>query len=118
MFLPAPDESIWLGVLRISFLVPASRSLKDKRRVVAQVRDRIRARHQLMAAEVGHLDDHQWAVMSVASTSNDARTLRAALEAIARDIEAWGEARVQTVDVEVLRPFSTGGPHVGPLRGE
>jgi uncharacterized protein YlxP (DUF503 family) len=42
MFLPAPDESIWVGVLRLSLLIPGARSLKDKRRVVAQLRDRPR----------------------------------------------------------------------------
>ena len=108
MFLPAPDENLWVGVLRLGLYVPGARSLKDKRRVVASVRDRLRARHGLSVAEVGHLDDHLRAIMAVGMVSNDPRHLRSVLDQIASDLQNWCEARIESASVEVLRPFGGG----------
>lgn len=110
MFLPAPDESLWVGVLRLSLFVFASRSLKDKRRVVASVRDRLRARHHVAVAEVGHLEDHSRAIMAATLVGNDPRGLRSTLDALGWDLQSWCEARVESVEVVVLRPFSGAGP--------
>ena len=110
MFLPAPDESLWVGVLRLGLFVPASRSLKDKRRVVASVRDRLRARHHVAVAEVAHLEDHTRAIVAVSLVGNDPRGLRSTLDALAWDLQSWCEARVESVEVAVLRPFAGAGP--------
>lgn len=87
MYLPAPDEAIWVGVLRLSVHVPGSRSLKDKRKVVASVRDRLRARHNLTVAEVGHLDSRDRAVLAAALIGHDAQNVRAQLDQAAHSIE-------------------------------
>lgn len=103
MYMPAPDESIWVGVMRLVLEVPASRSLKDKRKVIARVRDRLRARSELSVAEVGHLDDRSRSVMAVVTVSNDARVVRSALDHIAHDVGTWSEAHVLDVDIDVVR---------------
>ena len=106
MYLPAPDESTWVGVMRLVLEVPASRSLKDKRRVLSRVRDRLRARSELCVAEVGHLEDRSRSVFSVVTVSNDARVARATLDRVAGELPGWSEAHLLDVDIEVLR---TGG---------
>lgn len=105
MLLPAPDESIWVGVLRLVIAVPASRSLKDKRRVVHQVRDRLRARRNVSVAEVGHLESHARAVLAVSMVSNEARHLRSALDAMAGEIADWHVGIVEEATVELFRPW-------------
>ncbi len=110
MILPAPDESTWVGVLRLQLHVPGSRSLKDKRRAVNQVRDRLRARHNLSVAIVGHLEDHQRAVLTGVMVANDSRFLRSALDAIAHEVGTWRAAIVQDVDVSVMRPHDESAP--------
>lgn len=109
MFLPAPDESLWVGVLRLGLFVPESRSLKDKRRVVASVRDRLRARHSFSVAEVGHLEDHHRAVLAVSTVGNDSRVLRSALDAVSFDLQSWCDARIESAEVVVIRPFGVTG---------
>jgi uncharacterized protein len=103
VYLPAPDERIWVGVLRLVLRVPDARSLKEKRRGVAAVRDRLRARHDLSVAEVGHLEDHQRAVLAVAMTANDPRFLRSALDGIAAQVRGWHAAIVEDDRVMVMR---------------
>jgi uncharacterized protein len=101
----APDESIWVGVLRMVLVVPGSRSLKDKRRAVNQVRDRVRSRYELSVAEVGHLDDHLRAVMAVAMVSSDQRLIQSTLDGIAHDVQSWGNAMVEEQSVDIARPY-------------
>jgi len=105
MLFLAPDEDTWIGVLRLQLRVPGSRSLKDRRKAVAQVRDRLRARGGLSVAEVGHLHDHDQAVIAVATVSRDPTEVRRALDRIAHDIESWGRALVTARDVRMFRPF-------------
>ena len=107
MFLPAPDESLWVGVLRLGLVVPGSRSLKDKRRAVAQIRDRLRARPNLSVAEIGHLDSTIRAVMGVSMVANDARFLRSALDALRADIQSWSVALVEEADISIHRGFDS-----------
>ena len=104
MIFQAPDESTWLGVLRLQLYVHGSRSLKDKRKAVAQVRDRLRAKHNLSVAEVGHLEDHQRAVVTAVMTANDSRFLQSALDRIAYEVSTWRAAEVETFHIALMRP--------------
>ncbi len=65
-----------LAVLQFELLIPGAESLKDKRRVVMSLKDRLHREHQVSVAEVG-LQDHMGAArMALALVSGD--TLRAA----------------------------------------
>lgn len=108
MLFEAPDESCWVGVLRLRLSIPGARSLKDKRRVVAKYRDRLRAKKNLSVAEVGHYDEHGSAIMAVASLSNDQRLLRSVLDQVAHDVGTWRGATVIDTWVEVQRPWDAG----------
>ncbi len=62
--------------------IPECRSLKDKRRVVRSLRDRIRARFEVSAAETDFQDDHGRAELSVALVTSDSRLAGSLLERI------------------------------------
>ena len=83
---------MFVGVLRLTFHVPAARSLKEKRRVVQKVRDRIRARFDVSIAEVGAQDLHQRAVFGVCVVSSDAAVCDSVLEQVARAAEGVTDA--------------------------
>ncbi len=104
MYLPAPDESAWIGCLRLVFRVHGSKSLKDKRRAVNQVRDRLRARHNLSVAEVGHLEDHRRAILNAVMVANDSRFIRSALDALIHEIRGWRAAELEDTHICVMRP--------------
>ena len=104
MFFPAPDESIWIGILRLSLVIPNSRSLKDKRRVVSRIRERLRAKKNLTVAEVGHLESRTRAILVVSLISNDARNVRSQLDVLAREIDRLAPGAVSTRTISVFPP--------------
>lgn len=62
--------------------LPGCRSLKAKRSVVRSLRDRMRARFSVSAAETDFQDDHGRAELSVALVTSDARLADSILERI------------------------------------
>lgn len=111
MLFLAPDEDTWVGVLRLKLEIPGARSLKDRRRAVAHVRDRLRARGSLSVAEVGHLHDHTHAVLAVATVDHEAVGARSALDRIAHEVESWGRVLVQSREIRMFRPFDGHADH-------
>lgn len=102
MYLPAPDEALYVGLLRMVLRIPGSRSLKDRRRVVSSLRDRVQVRHHAAFAEVGHLEVHEAAVVAITVVGNDPRQLRSRLDTIRADAEATLDANVSDVDLRIL----------------
>lgn len=83
---------MFVGVLRLTFHIPSARSLKDKRRVIQKLRDRVRARFDVSIAEVGAQDLHQRAVFGVSVVSSDASVCDSVLEQVARAAESAADA--------------------------
>ncbi|MDQ2682017.1 MAG: DUF503 domain-containing protein [Chloroflexota bacterium] len=59
-----------IGVAQITLYLEAAESLKDKRRVVKSLIQRIHNRFNVAAAEVADLDDHRVATLGVTCVSN------------------------------------------------
>ena len=93
---------MFVGVLRLTFHVPHARSLKDKRRVVQRLRDRVRSRFDVSIAEVDAQDLHQRAVFGVAVVSSDAAVCDAVLEKVAREAESAGDAVLTGRSTEIV----------------
>jgi uncharacterized protein YlxP (DUF503 family) len=60
-----------VGVLQLELNVGDAMSLKDKRRVVLSLKDRIAHAHNVSIAEVGALDEHRRAIIGIAMVAND-----------------------------------------------
>jgi hypothetical protein len=60
-----------IGVLQMRLAIREAMSLKDKRRVVKSLRDRIRNDFNVSVAEVDALDLRQTAVLAVTLATND-----------------------------------------------
>jgi uncharacterized protein YlxP (DUF503 family) len=67
--------------------IPHAQSLKEKRMVVKSLRDRIRNRFEVSAAEVGLQELHQRARLGVAIVSGDEKVVTPVLEEIVGFIE-------------------------------
>ena len=93
---------MFVGVLRLTFHIPHARSLKDKRRVVQRLRDRVRSRFDVSIAEVDAQDLHQRAVFGVSVVSSDAAVCDSVLEQVARAAEAAGDAILTERATEVV----------------
>jgi len=93
---------MFVGVLRLTFHIPAARSLKEKRSVVRKFRDRVRARYDVSIAEIGEQDVHQRAVFGVAVVSGDAAVCDSVLEQVARAADKQEEAVLTQRETEVI----------------
>jgi uncharacterized protein len=78
-------------------------SIKDKRRVVRSVKDRLRERFNVSVAEVAAQDDRHAICIGCVKVGIDARHLREQLEGAVRFVESLGLAEVVGDDVTVVR---------------
>jgi len=90
-----------VGLLVLELRVISSASLKDKRRVVRSLLDRVRARCNVAAAEVDHQDLHQRAQLAFAAVA----TSEAPLDRLFDHIVAQAEDLVPGGVTEVARDF-------------
>jgi uncharacterized protein len=93
---------MFVGVLRLTFHIPHARSLKDKRRVIQRVRDRVRSRFDVSIAEVGAQDTHQRAVFGVSVVSGDSAACDSVLEQVAHVAESSRDAVLTDRTTEVI----------------
>lgn len=96
-------EHLVVGVARFALRMPANRSLKEKRRVVNRVRDRLRARHNVSVAEVGDQDESRRAVLALGVVGSCARVVEASLHSLLDKVDQMHLAPMveSTVQVEV-----------------
>jgi len=60
-----------VGILQLRLMIRDAQSLKDKRRIVKSLRDRIRNRFNVSVSEVDSLDLRQQATLGIALATND-----------------------------------------------
>lgn len=60
-----------VGILQVRIMIRNAQSLKDKRRIVKSLRDRIRNRFNVSVSEVDSLDLRQQATLGIALATND-----------------------------------------------
>ena len=80
-----------VGVLHVECGLPGTQSIKDKRRIVKSVLDRLHHRFNVAAAEVTHQDSWRRAGLAIACVSTDSRHADSVLARVAREIEHHGE---------------------------
>jgi len=80
-----------VGVLHVECGLPGTQSIKDKRRIVKSILDRLHHRFNVAAAEVTHLESWRRAGLAVACVSTDTRHADSVLARVAREIEHHGE---------------------------
>jgi len=91
-----------VGTLEIRLLVRQSRSLKDKRRVIRSLKDRIRNRHNVSIAEIGALQSRQQAVLGVAMVGNDPQYIDAALAKVIEIVRFDRAAELLDYELEIF----------------
>ncbi len=62
-----------VGILRIILRIPQSHSLKDKRRILLRLKDKIKRKYNVSLAEINDKDKWQKAILAIAHIG-DART--------------------------------------------
>ncbi len=81
-----------VGILRLELAIHDARSLKDKRRVINGLKDRLSRTFRVSVAEVDALDLWQRAVLGVAMVANDPRFVHSCLDKIVDWVRKQGSA--------------------------
>ena len=76
------DCTIHIGILTVEFHIPCSTSLKNKRRVLKSLKDRIRVYFNASVAEVGEMDKWQRSVIGISVIGSDKSYLNGCLDQI------------------------------------
>ena len=72
---------MYVGVCRLTLRIPESHSLKEKRRRVRSIIERLRVRHKLSVAETGFQDTWQTAEIGISVVSGDSTIARKLIDA-------------------------------------
>lgn len=91
-----------IAALTLELRIPGAKSLKDKRQVVKSIMDTVRAKFNVSAAEVDHLDSRQSAALAFVVVSNEAAFNDAVLSKIVDTIESEPRSLVIGTEQETL----------------
>lgn len=91
-----------VGILQLELSIPDAMSLKDKRRVVKSIKDRIAHGHNVSIAEVGALDEHRRSIIGIAMVSNDKRYVEGALSKLVDFVKIVPQANLMDYQIEFL----------------
>ncbi|MCC7211149.1 MAG: DUF503 domain-containing protein [Candidatus Brocadia sp.] len=75
------DDAV-VGVLSIRLVIRSAHSLKDKRRIVKSLKDRIKNNFNVSISEIGTLDHCQYACLGIAMVGNDKKYLNSTLSSL------------------------------------
>ncbi|MHB1041631.1 MAG: DUF503 domain-containing protein [Eubacteriales bacterium] len=91
-----------IGVLTVDLFLGEANSLKEKRRILKSVIDRIRSRFNVSIAEVAEQDTWQRSTLGVSFVSSDRKHADKVLASVVRFIEANGAVLITNFRTELL----------------
>jgi uncharacterized protein len=89
-----------VGTLKLRLIVRESRSLKEKRRVVSSLKERIRNAFNVSIAELESLDSQQHAVLGIAFVTNERRFAQEVLSQVVNLVRSHPVAQLLDYELE------------------
>jgi len=91
-----------VAVLTVELYLPGSASLKDKRAILRQLKDRLANKFNISIAEVDHQDKWQRAQLGIAQVGSDYKFLEKSMNTILQVIDENDAAEVTEHLIEYL----------------
>ncbi len=91
-----------VGILQVELMIDDSRSLKDKRRVVNSLKDRLHRQFQVSVAEVDRLDDQRVAVLGITMACNDVAHCQSVLDTVLEKIRVKRDCYISNHNKQIL----------------
>jgi uncharacterized protein YlxP (DUF503 family) len=89
-----------VGTLKLRLIVRESRSLKEKRRIIRSIKDRVRNAFNVSVAELDSLDSQQHAVLGVAVVTNERRFAQEVLGQVLNMVRSHPVAQLLDYELE------------------
>ncbi len=87
---------MFVELCEIHLFIPGISSLKEKRRVINSLRDRLRGRFNVSVSEVEHQDLWQRATLGIALVGGSASWVRDAMDRVLQEIDR--DIRVEVIE--------------------
>ncbi|MFA9477211.1 DUF503 domain-containing protein [Phycisphaerales bacterium AB-hyl4] len=91
-----------IGVLQIELSIEGAASLKDKRRVVLSLKDRLHREHQVSVAEIDMQDVHRTAVLGIALVSTSVPHCQSMLDRVLDKVRFGRDYVLSDHQLEIL----------------
>lgn len=88
-----------IGSLSIKIAIRSSRSLKDKRRIIKSVKDRIRNKFNVSISETDAQDNHKYSVIGVAMVGTDRQYVNSVLSSLVNFFRFFPQ--IELIDYEL-----------------
>lgn len=87
-------------IISIELFIPMAHSLKEKRKHIKSLKERLKNRFNASVAEIAALDDWQRAVIGISMISNDRRYLEKQYSAIENYVLETKETELLSINIE------------------
>ena len=91
-----------VGTLSIKIAIRSSRSLKDKRRIIKGIKDRIRNKFNVSISETDAQDNHKCSVISVAMVGTDRQYVNSVLSSIINFFRFFPQVELVDYELELI----------------
>ena len=88
--------------MQVELMIPGAMTLKDKRRVIKSVKDRIAHEFNVSIAEIDALDAHRKAILGISIVGNESRFVRECLDKILKHLKLHREAVVVDYQIDLV----------------
>ena len=93
-----------IGVLQFTVEIPHASSLKDKRRVIKGMKDRLRRNFNISIAETDHLDQWTTATLGAVMAGSDVPYINSVLDRLLNTLQTLREATLADHQLEIFSP--------------
>jgi uncharacterized protein YlxP (DUF503 family) len=91
-----------VGILQVELSIAGVESLKDKRRVVSSIKDKLHHDHQVSVAEVDALNDRETAILGITMASNSVDHCQSVLDNILNKLRRHRECVLADHSKQIL----------------
>ena len=91
-----------IGTLTVELFIFGSRTLKDKRRILKSILDKVRSRFNVSIAEVDSHDMWQRSVLGIACVSNQVAHVQSVLSSVEKFISHQRDAEIISLHTEII----------------
>lgn len=91
-----------IGVLQVELAIDAPDSLKDKRRVLVSLKDRLHRQHMVSVAEVDFQDDMHRAMLGITMAASDVAHCQSVLDHVLEKIKQQHGCSVSDQNCQVI----------------
>ncbi|HBR01813.1 MAG TPA: DUF503 domain-containing protein [Ruminiclostridium sp.] len=93
---------MFVGVLNIEVFISEPQSLKEKRRIIKSLIERLKNKFNIAVAETGKLDSWNYCELGLVCVSNEAGHADSMMNAAVNFIETQGSVELTNVKTEII----------------